>query len=44
MFWVTAVLGAVGVGAVGWAVRESPVREPGRFDVPGTLGLATGLV
>ncbi|MFC8347545.1 MFS transporter [Streptomyces sp. NPDC057280] len=44
MFWVTAVLGAVGVGAVWWAVRESPVREPGRFDVPGTLGLATGLV
>ncbi|MCX5337028.1 MULTISPECIES: MFS transporter [unclassified Streptomyces] len=44
MFWVTAGLGAVGVTSVWWAVRESPVREPGRFDVPGTLGLAAGLV
>ncbi|MEU5317834.1 MFS transporter [Streptomyces sp. NPDC021056] len=44
MFWVTAGLGAVGVTSAWWAVRESPVREPGRFDVPGTLGLAAGLV
>jgi predicted MFS family arabinose efflux permease len=44
MFWVTSALGAVGVTSVWWAVRESPVREPGRFDVPGTIGLATGLV
>lgn len=44
MFWVTTVLGTLGVTAVWWAVRESPVREPGRFDVPGALGLAVGLV
>ncbi|KAB1148060.1 MFS transporter [Streptomyces luteolifulvus] len=44
MFWVTAGLGAVGVASVAWAVPESPVREPGRFDVPGSLGLAAGLV
>ncbi|MGI5423362.1 MFS transporter [Streptomyces sp. CA-179760] len=44
MFWVTSALGATGVTLVWWAVRESPVREPGRFDVPGALGLAVGLV
>ncbi|MEU0195105.1 MDR family MFS transporter [Streptomyces afghaniensis] len=44
MFWVTGALGATGVTLVWWAVRESPVREPGRFDVPGALGLAAGLV
>ncbi|WP_435282851.1 MFS transporter [Streptomyces koelreuteriae] len=44
MFWVTSALGAAGVTLVWWAVRESPVREPGRFDVPGALGLAVGLV
>jgi predicted MFS family arabinose efflux permease len=44
MFWVTSALGALGVTLVRWAVRESPVREPGRFDIPGTLGLAAGLV
>ncbi|MEU7059524.1 MFS transporter [Streptomyces sp. NPDC046197] len=44
MFWLTSALGATGVTAVWWAVRESPVREPGRFDVLGALGLAAGLV
>lgn len=44
MFWVTSALGAVGVTSVWWAVRESPVRELGRFDVTGALGLAAGLV
>jgi MFS family permease len=44
MFWMTSALGALGVAAVSWAVRESPVRQPGRFDVPGALGLAVGLV
>ncbi|MFF4899626.1 MFS transporter [Streptomyces sp. NPDC001068] len=43
MFWLTSLLGAVGVCAVWWAVRESPVRAPGRFDVLGALGLAVGL-
>ncbi|MGW2516753.1 MFS transporter [Streptomyces sp. NPDC001617] len=44
MFWVTAALGALGVSMVWWAVRESPLREPGRFDVLGALGLAVGLI
>jgi predicted MFS family arabinose efflux permease len=44
MFWLTGALGALGVTAVWWAVKESPVRQPGRFDVPGALGLAAGLV
>jgi len=44
MFWVTGALGAAGVTLVRWAVRESPVRQPGRFDVTGALGLAAGLV
>ncbi|KUM68441.1 MFS transporter [Streptomyces griseorubiginosus] len=44
MFWMTSALGALGVTAVTWAVRESPVRQPGRFDLWGALGLAVGLV
>ncbi|MGW5902884.1 MFS transporter [Streptomyces althioticus] len=44
MFWVTAALGATGVALIRWAVPESPVRESGRFDVTGALGLAAGLV
>ncbi|WP_367325424.1 MFS transporter [Streptomyces sp. HUAS ZL42] len=43
MFWVTGALGATGVALTRWAVPESPAREPGRFDVPGALGLAAGL-
>ncbi|MGW0584563.1 MFS transporter, partial [Streptomyces sp. NPDC002920] len=43
MFWATAVLGVTGVALIRWAVPESPVREPGRFDVTGALGLAAGL-
>ncbi|MEU5253374.1 MFS transporter [Streptomyces longwoodensis] len=44
MFWMTAALGASGVALIRWAVPESPVREPGRFDVTGALGLAAGLI
>lgn len=44
MFWVTAGLGTTGVLLIRWAVPESPVRESGRFDVTGALGLAAGLV
>ncbi|MEV8540599.1 MFS transporter [Streptomyces sp. NPDC051572] len=44
MFWATSALGAIGVWGIWWAVRESPVRSPGRFDVLGALGLAVGLV
>ncbi|MEU1196456.1 MFS transporter [Streptomyces sp. NPDC005813] len=44
MFWATTALGAFGLALAWWAVRESPVREPGRFDTLGALGLAAGLV
>ncbi|WP_405770954.1 MFS transporter [Streptomyces sp. NBC_00080] len=44
MFWVTAALGATGVALIRFAVPESPLREPGRFDVTGALGLAAGLI
>jgi predicted MFS family arabinose efflux permease len=44
MFWLTAALGALGVVLAWWVIRESPVREPGRFDVLGALGIAAGLV
>ncbi|MFI7387858.1 MFS transporter [Streptomyces sp. NPDC049813] len=43
MFWATSALGALGLALAWWAVRESPVRAPGRFDALGTLGLAAGL-
>ncbi|MEV6193764.1 MFS transporter [Streptomyces sp. NPDC051920] len=44
MFWATTALGVFGTAMAWWAVRESPVREPGRFDSLGALGLAAGLV
>ncbi|MFE6752097.1 MFS transporter [Streptomyces sp. NPDC057684] len=44
MFWATSALGALGLALACWAVRESPVREPGRFDTLGAAGIAGGLV
>ncbi|MDQ0772298.1 MFS family permease [Streptomyces aurantiacus] len=44
MFWVSAGLGAAGLALAWWAVDESAVRQPGRFDTVGALGLATVLV
>ncbi|MFJ3988228.1 MFS transporter [Streptomyces sp. NPDC090032] len=44
MFWATSALGALGLALACWAVRESPVREPGRFDGLGAAGIAGGLV
>ncbi|MFZ3474603.1 MFS transporter [Streptomyces sp. 4.24] len=44
MFWAAAALGALDLLLVLWAVPESPSRTAGRFDVPGTLGLAATLV
>ncbi|NDZ89067.1 MFS transporter, partial [Streptomyces sp. SID10115] len=44
MFWVTAAPSTAGLLLTRWAVRESPVRSPGRFDTWGALGLAAGLV
>ncbi|MDQ1034078.1 putative MFS family arabinose efflux permease [Streptomyces sp. V3I8] len=44
MFWVSAALGAAGLALARWAVDESAVRQPGRFDTLGALGLATLLI
>ncbi|MFC8432360.1 MFS transporter [Streptomyces sp. NPDC057253] len=44
MFWVSSALSAVGLTLAAWTVRESPLRQPGRFDVSGALGLAVWLV
>ncbi|MEV8590513.1 MFS transporter [Streptomyces sp. NPDC051180] len=44
MFWASAALGLIDLALVLWIVPESAVRSPGRFDVPGTLGLAGVLV
>jgi MFS family permease len=44
MFWATSALGALGLALVWWAVGESPVKQPGRFDILGALGLTAGLV
>lgn len=44
IFWFGAVAGAVLVAALLAVVEESPVRTPGRFDVPGALVLSGALV
>ncbi|MDI2131054.1 MFS transporter [Yinghuangia seranimata] len=44
MFWATTGLGAL-VFVLAWRfVDEVPGRSPGRFDIPGALGLAAGMV
>jgi MFS family permease len=44
IFWFGAVASAVLVVALLVVVEESPVRTPGRFDVPGALLLSAALV
>ncbi|WP_343040948.1 MFS transporter [Streptomyces typhae] len=44
LFWLAAALGVVCLALVVALLPESPVRAQGRFDVPGALGLAAGLV
>ncbi|MGW1254556.1 MFS transporter [Streptomyces sp. NPDC002513] len=44
LFWTSAVLGVVAAVLVLALVPESAVRSGGRFDVPGALGMAAGLV
>ncbi|MEV8454008.1 MFS transporter [Streptomyces sp. NPDC052095] len=44
LFWVAAALGAICLALVLVLLRESPNQSPGRFDVPGAVGLAAGLV
>lgn len=44
LFWTSAVLGVVAALFVLLLVPESKVRTGGRFDLPGALGMAAGLV
>ncbi|MET8905346.1 MFS transporter [Streptomyces sp. NPDC004538] len=44
LFWVSGALGAVALVLVLALVPESAVRTGGRFDVPGAIGMAAGLV
>jgi len=44
IFWMSAFAGAALFAAVLAVIPESPVRTPGRFDLPGALLLSTALV
>ncbi|MFG3105009.1 MFS transporter [Streptomyces sp. NPDC048182] len=44
LFWTSGAIGAVAAVLVAVLVPESAVRTGGRFDVPGAIGMATGLV
>lgn len=44
LFWLSGALGAVALVLVLALVPESAVRTGGRFDVPGGVGMAAGLV
>ncbi|MEV6112617.1 MFS transporter [Streptomyces sp. NPDC052109] len=44
LFWTSAALGAVTGVLVLLLVPESKVRTGGRFDLPGALGMAAGLI
>ncbi|MFE9450886.1 MFS transporter [Streptomyces sp. NPDC006739] len=44
LFWTSAALGAVAALFVLLLVPESRVRTGGRFDLPGAVGMAAGLV
>lgn len=43
LFWFTAGLAGVVFVLMKWAVPESPIRNGGRVDVVGVIGLASGL-
>ena len=44
LFWLTAGMSAVAVLLVLWVVPVSVLRDPGRFDLLGAIGLSAGLV
>ncbi|MFJ6566751.1 MFS transporter [Streptomyces sp. NPDC091292] len=44
LFFSSAVLGVISILLTLRVVPESPLRAPGRFDLPGALGLSAGLV
>jgi len=43
LFWAAAALGVVLFALVSWLVPVSTLRTPGRFDLPGAIGLSIGL-
>ncbi|MEU7746128.1 MFS transporter [Nonomuraea sp. NPDC049158] len=44
LFWIPLIMIALAAAGIAFGVPESPVRPPGRVDVPGALLLSTGLV
>ncbi|WP_424936179.1 MULTISPECIES: MFS transporter [Bacteria] len=44
LFWLTAGMSAVAIVLVLWIVPVSVLRDPGRFDLLGAIGLSAGLV
>ncbi|QBJ98817.1 MFS transporter [Rhodococcus sp. ABRD24] len=44
LFWTSAALGVLCVVFAYFAIPESTVRNPGRFDVTGALGLSVALI
>lgn len=44
LFWLGALLGALAIVAVATIIPVSTLRAGGRFDFPGAIGLAIGLV
>jgi MFS family permease len=44
LFWVTAAMAAAAIAAVIAFIPESPVKNPGRFDLLGAVGLGAALV
>ncbi|NQX12624.1 MFS transporter [Microbacteriaceae bacterium VKM Ac-2855] len=43
LFWMAAGLGVLDIVLILWIVPVSTLRTPGRFDLPGAIGLAIGL-
>ncbi|WAX79386.1 hypothetical protein [Streptomyces sp. KMM 9044] len=44
LFWTSAALGVVALALVAVPVPEPKVRTGGRFDLPGAIGMAAGLM
>ncbi|RCG28311.1 MFS transporter [Sphaerisporangium album] len=44
LFWMSAAISVLDLLLVAFVVPESPLRAPGRFDVPGAIGLTAGLL
>lgn len=44
LFWATSAMAALAIALVFLVIPESPVKNPGRFDVLGAIGLGSALV